>query len=1177
MQPKPQVPLALSTRRARLPARTIVAALRAFAVLALAAPTGVRADDTEVFFADGGEPGSDSTRVLLVLPSSRAMGCPIGSAIPCDTAVHDGTSRTDVLRAALARVMESHAASEVGIGLMRGNDDGRDSARGGFVAQEIAPLTRERVAELERWICAPDMDPARCQRVIPASGGPGQPMLATSNDAGFCAVDGSGRPDCRDRRARGGMPLTELLFEANRYFAGRRPAWGTRSIIGPGHPFPGAGYDPASVWGPATVDWRECAGDALRCRYRSPARECARNIVVILSDGVLAPDRGNDSGRESIANSAGDPAPYDRWFKVYDDPAGLTAGTGADGCSTNPGIEYPVVDPATGVAAFDAISHCADDLAYSMRSGGFVDGLRSAQVLTHTVALDLAAATRAEGVRPEAPLELLRLVARAGGGRFHTVDCAGCTPAQAANDLAVVLTRIIREAAAAGASFGSPAVPVNAFNRAENLDELYLSVFRPTGTQRWKGNVKKYRLGANGDVLGRGDALAVNPLTGRFLPGVGSLWPSEPAVADGDDVLEGGAAHGLPEPARRRIYTNEDGAAASDLKLHDIEHVARRADAADVLGYAAAGLTPPPCPAAPADVAADRDSPAVCQLIAWIRGADVADEVPQAAEDRPAGNGDFSEPRYDMGDPLHARPLVVTYGGDAAHPRSVVYAVTNDGALHALDPDSGRERWAFMPWDRLGRMLSLYRDAAARPRTSLGLDGALRVLRLDRNRNGIVEPAADGSGDRVVLYFGMRRGGRNYYAVDVTEVGRGDPAGDAPKLLWIAGPVGEAGIPPERQLPLIGQTWSRPVVGRLRVPGHRGLDDFVLLFAGGYDPASQDRPDGTPQPHVDDTIGTGVYVLDAVTGTRLWRAGPDAAADLRLARMSAAMPADLAALDLTGDGYLDAAYVGDLRGRLWRIDFDPAAATVAGLATGGMLADLGGPGVAGARRFFASPDVSAVIHAGRRWLNVAIGSGNREMPLSDRATEDRLYSIRDYAGAARRDWSTVVPVTEAGLTDVTPDVAAAIVQAPVPAGAPGWMLRLGTVPGEKALSPSRTIDQTIFFPTFVPGGGADSDDGADACSVARGYNHLYQISVLDGRPGPQLKEAVHDLAANGLAIRLAQPGIAPEPVFLFPGAGAAAGADAARPPPLCLVGAESCGSIAGAAPRRTYWRQRGAE
>jgi type IV pilus assembly protein PilY1 len=1016
--------------------------------------------------------------------------------------------------------------------------------------------------------------------VLPDNGdaAAGQLLLDPSNDRGFCALDDAGAPVCRERLGEGRQALTEILFEANRYFAGRRPAWGMSSIIGPGYAYPGRAHDPASIWGPATAVPADCREAGAACRYRSPVGECQRNVLVILSDGLLSEDRGNDAGTGSIPRSAGDPAPYDHWFRAYHDPRGLTSGLDRHGCSVNAGIDYRRLDPGTGAESAVALSNCADDLAYSMRSGGFVAGQRPAQVHTHTVAFDLASATHAEGVAAAAPRRLLQLLARAGGGKHFSLDCADCTPADAVDELAALLTGIVREAQVASAAVAAATVPVNSFNRTEHLDELYLSVFQPSSSQRWKGNVKKYRLAPNGDILGRDDALAVNALTGRFEPRVGSLWPAGPAVADGDDVLAGGAAAALPDPSVRRIYTNEDGASVHALSSYAVENILGRADAASVLGYRSAGVEPPACPDRPGDVPADDGNPAVCHLVAWIKGADVADVVPVATADTPAGNGDFTEPRHDLGDPLHTRPAVVNYGGEADEPRAVVYALSNDGALHAFDPHSGRERWAFIPWDRLERMLALYRDRAARPRSSLGLDGPMRVLTLDRNGNGQVEPAADGNGDRVILFFGMRRGGRNLYAVDVTNVEFDDPAGDRPRLLWIAGPADDATIDAERRLPLAGQSWSRPVATRLKVPDHRGLDDLVVMFAGGYDPATQDPVDGRPRPYGDDSAGTGFYALDALTGRLLWRAGPDAGADLRLAGLTAAVPGEPTVLDLSGDGYADAAYFGDLRGRVWRIDFDPAAADVSSLASGGILADLGGDGLEGARRFFTSPDVSSVVAGGRRWLNVAIGSGNREMPLSDRTTRDRFYSLRDYEGSRRRDWSRAAPITEADLVDVTPDAGAAGVQAEVPAAAAGWLLRLENAPGEKAISSSRTFDHTVFFPTFVPSVPVEDGGAAEgACADVAGHNLLYQVRVLDARPGRHLAETAHEVDAGGLALRLGQPGIAPEPAFVFPATDGSLPGESPRLPPLCLVGVESCGSLGAAGPRRTYWRQRGAE
>ena len=48
----------------------------------------------------------------------------------------------------------------------------------------------------------------------------------------------------------------------------------------------------------------------------------------------------------------------------------------------------------------------------------------------------------------------------------------------------------------------SPAVSVNAYNRATNLDDLYFSLFKPATGAHWDGNLKKYKLATVTDVNG---------------------------------------------------------------------------------------------------------------------------------------------------------------------------------------------------------------------------------------------------------------------------------------------------------------------------------------------------------------------------------------------------------------------------------------------------------------------------------------------------------------------------------------------------------------------------------------------------------------------------------------------------------------------------------------------------
>ena len=292
--------------------------------------------------------------------------------------------------------------------------------------------------------------------------------------------------------------------------------------------------------------------------------------------------------------------------------------------------------------------------------------------------------------------------------------------------------------------------------------------------------------------------------------------------------------------------------------------------------------------------------PAVGDLVDWAYGHDVLDEN---------GNNDSTEARKDMGDPLHSRPSTVIYGGPADDPDLTLYATTNDGYLQAVNAQTGEELWAFVPRVMLDRIEELYTNDDVTSRV-YGLDGAVRVVRLDRDGDGTIEPAGsdiDGTDgieenekDKVFLYFGMRRGGSYYFGLDVT-------VRTAPKLLWVLGPS---------DLPGVGQTWSTPTVARVNVNRtwtSGNPDKMVLVFGGGYDVA-QDTVG-----YVEDSVGNRIFMVDAITGSLIWRAGPtaDTGAQLSLDKMTNSIPGDVRMLDLSGDGFADRMYAATSRA-CWR-------------------------------------------------------------------------------------------------------------------------------------------------------------------------------------------------------------------------------------------------------------------
>ena len=96
------------------------------------------------------------------------------------------------------------------------------------------------------------------------------------------------------------------------------------------------------------------------------------------------------------------------------------------------------------------------------------------------------------------------------------------------------------------------------------------------------------------------------------------------------------------------------------------------------------------------------EAPGRDDLINWLRGARHLRRRMATAPPMP---------RLSMGDPMNGRPATVIYGGTRLNPDpndGVVYAVTNEGYLHAIDAVDGHELWAFMPRQLLARARDLY-------------------------------------------------------------------------------------------------------------------------------------------------------------------------------------------------------------------------------------------------------------------------------------------------------------------------------------------------------------------------------------------------------------------------------------------------------------------------------------
>jgi type IV pilus assembly protein PilY1 len=663
----------------------------------------------------------------------------------------------------------------------------------------------------------------------------------------------------------------------------------------------------------------------------------------------------------------------------------------------------------------------ADEYARFMRTADVSSKDGTQFITTHTVAVTGASS---DGTFPNFMLSM----ANAGGGTY--------TSASDADTLTRELLKIFNSIQSVNSVFASVSLPVAVNARGTYLNQVYMGVFRPDGDAkpRWRGNLKQYQFSA--DALGNlslvdsNNEQAINDSTGFIKPSAVSFWTAASTFwknlptgdggasdkADGDVVEKGGAGQRLrtryaTSQEKRQVFTclscasgTTLGGASATLFNHDNSGITA----------AKLGVTD-----------SSRED-----LIDWVRGKD-------NAGDELGPGGDVNVRPSIHGDVLHSRPAVINFGGTTG---VVVFYGANDGMLHALDGNRtgstpGDELWSFVPEEMFGKLKRLRNnDPEVRLSTTVSTTATPRDYFVDGPIGVYQRLAADGSTSRAIIYVGMRRGGRQLYAIDVTTP-------TAPKFLWKK---------TEADLPRLGETWSEPKVVRVR-----GYDKPVVIFGGGYDAAAEDSAvQGTT------TMGNSVFVLDAYSGTLLHE----------FSDMKRSVAADVVVVDSDYDGYIDRAYAVDLSGAVWRLDFEsPASGIAPDSWVNFQIADLSG-GTKTERKFFYPPSVVLT----KNFAALMFGSGDREKPLLS-ATQDHFFTIFDRnlekgkpAEPTLITFDSLVPVGDASMSTGN-----------------GCYIELEQ--GEKVVNGATTIGGKSHFGTNQP----KREEATNTCTgnlgTARGY------------------------------------------------------------------------------------------
>ena len=726
----------------------------------------------------------------------------------------------------------------------------------------------------------------------------------------------------------------------------------------------------------------------------------------------------------------------------------------------------------------------------------------------------------------------LQAAAHQGGGLYKQVSTE--------NAVETALLNIFEQIQAVNSTFASASLPVNATNRAQDQNQVYIPMFRPDAKlqPRWFGNLKQYQLINSGGQIELGDAKgnpAINPLTGFPTDCAVSFW-----TTDSTDLthypsgywnfgISTSPTSGVSNTTLESIYAK--GGCVTTIKSPYGDRpdgpIVEKGGVAEVIRKGnnppATNSSPTWLPSARNVLTANASNQLVpfsvantglpAPLVNWVLGQDVQDEN---------GNLNVLETRPSVhGDEIHSRPLPIDYGSGTVR----VFYGSNDGTLRAVDGSTGQELWAFVAPEFYSPTPAIYPGA-----TPTGLERLMWSGMTDAQNNQIaplvyfpssppgVTPTpvrkdyffdgsiglyegpvnvTTGASSPVWIYPSMRRGGRMLYGIDVT-----DPT--SPAILWKFGCpdlTDDANCVGGATASSIGQTWSMPAAAASVL----GWGAPVVIVGGGYD-SCEDL--NTPTPNVPVapatappcTKGGGVYVLDARLGTQLAFFDTNVRdSNGALIAPARSVAADVALISVAGAGVVDHAYAVDTGGNIWRIDFNANKAQW----VMNRVAYTNGAG----RKFLFPP---ALLAAPGNQVYVAIGSGDREHPLQAQypytAVLNRFYVFKDNlastTGALNLDDTTQMDDFTYGGGDPGPSGATNGTTCGTPGVLPastmrGWFMNLNqNGQGEQTVTSAVIAAGMVAFNTNRP---VPKNQGS--CATMLGAAYGYWINLFNASGG----------------------------------------------------------------------------
>lgn len=387
----------------------------------------------------------------------------------------------------------------------------------------------------------------------------------------------------------------------------------------------------------------------------------------------------------------------------------------------------------------------------------------------------------------------------------------------------------------------------------------------------------------------------------------------------------------------------------------------------------------------------------------------------------------------------------------------VIIVGANDGMLHASDATTGVEQWAFIPSSVL-KNLQLMKTTH-----TYFIDSSPRVADVwfYSDPSDTTKSADEW---RTVLVCGLRKGGKTYFALDITDT-------LSPKYLWEFPKPADVAT-----LAIVGQSWSEPVIGKVKIEkGGNLVERWVAFIGGGFDPSEKIDKDAT--------IGRAFFVIDIKTGEIIWQFSYDKDDPVKK-WMNHALPASPTAVDTNLDGYVDKVYIGDMGGQIWVFDvsFDEASKKSNSLWADKVKILFKAPKAANEKHNVYYAPAVAFDNNGIPW--VYFGTGDREDPKDFKNEQERFYAVKD-------DGLPNYPRNEKDdLKDVTLDKDNTFT---IDATKKGWYIKLEKSGKqlEKVLARPAVFNRLLYFTTYT------YTQSADPCAVA-GVSKEYVVEFLSG-------------------------------------------------------------------------------